>query len=365
MVPIEDIVVNDYNCNIRRYADNAPPPEPQDVRAHLVGGVPKAEVLAEDRRELFEAHGVDVSTFFVERDDHYFDFAPVLTDRSRIKAVLEADAGLQDKEAKLRERFLRWWNGRIESLRSLPGNANLMKERTTLLDSFEYALRPIGLLDPFAIRGVAASWWNDSQYEFRAIAASGFEELVRGWIDDIRTAVEGEDETASIADPSEHKLVRQLLPEYLAELEAAGARRAELDARLKASGGRKSPGEDEADEAPDDREEVSEEDLRQLKKDLAAARKKVKQLEEELLQRLEAANAELSVGERRDLVLELALEALSGQWERYVAAHRQRIAEFVEGLWDRYRVAMREIDSERARVTERMVGFMKELGYVC
>jgi type I restriction enzyme M protein len=37
---------NDYNLNIRRYADNAPPPEPHDVRAHLVGGVPKAEVAA-------------------------------------------------------------------------------------------------------------------------------------------------------------------------------------------------------------------------------------------------------------------------------------------------------------------------------
>ena len=28
---------NDYNLNIRRYADNAPPPEPHDVRAHLLG----------------------------------------------------------------------------------------------------------------------------------------------------------------------------------------------------------------------------------------------------------------------------------------------------------------------------------------
>ena len=54
-------------------------------------------------------------------------------------------AGLQAQEAKLRDRFAGWWNGRIESLRSLPGNTNLMKERATLLDSFEYALRPIGL----------------------------------------------------------------------------------------------------------------------------------------------------------------------------------------------------------------------------
>jgi type I restriction enzyme M protein len=33
LVPRDEIVGEDYNCNIRRYVDNAPPPEPQDVRA--------------------------------------------------------------------------------------------------------------------------------------------------------------------------------------------------------------------------------------------------------------------------------------------------------------------------------------------
>jgi type I restriction enzyme M protein len=35
--------------NIRRYVDTTPPPEPQDVRAHLHGGVPKVEVVSSDR----------------------------------------------------------------------------------------------------------------------------------------------------------------------------------------------------------------------------------------------------------------------------------------------------------------------------
>jgi type I restriction enzyme M protein len=45
-VPVAEIAAEDYNCNIRRYVDNAPPPEPQDVRAHLHGGVPIAEIDA-------------------------------------------------------------------------------------------------------------------------------------------------------------------------------------------------------------------------------------------------------------------------------------------------------------------------------
>ena len=40
LVPVTEIEAEDYNCNIRRYVDNAPPPEPHDVRAHLHGGVP-------------------------------------------------------------------------------------------------------------------------------------------------------------------------------------------------------------------------------------------------------------------------------------------------------------------------------------
>ncbi|MCU0533941.1 MAG: type I restriction-modification system subunit M [Hydrococcus sp. Prado102] len=65
VVSKEMLAENDYNCNIRRYADNAPPPEPQDVRAHLLGGIPKAEVEA--KRELLAAHGFDPMRILAER----------------------------------------------------------------------------------------------------------------------------------------------------------------------------------------------------------------------------------------------------------------------------------------------------------
>ena len=43
-VPVAKIAAEDFNCNIRRYVDNAPPPEPHDVRAHRHGGVPVVEI---------------------------------------------------------------------------------------------------------------------------------------------------------------------------------------------------------------------------------------------------------------------------------------------------------------------------------
>ena len=60
VVDLDEIKANDYNLNIRRYADNAPPPEPHDVRAHLLGGIPKAEVQA--KKDLLASHGDRKST---------------------------------------------------------------------------------------------------------------------------------------------------------------------------------------------------------------------------------------------------------------------------------------------------------------
>ena len=42
LVPKSEIVdTHDYNLNIRRYVDNTPDPEPEDVQAHLIGGIPE------------------------------------------------------------------------------------------------------------------------------------------------------------------------------------------------------------------------------------------------------------------------------------------------------------------------------------
>ena len=74
VVTAAELAENDYNFNIRRYADNAPPPEPHDVRAHLHGGIPKAEV--ESARIDFVAYGVDLDSLFSPRGNAYVDLLP-------------------------------------------------------------------------------------------------------------------------------------------------------------------------------------------------------------------------------------------------------------------------------------------------
>lgn len=241
------IEANDWNLNIRRYADNAPPPEPHDVRAHLVGGVPQQEV--EDKRPLFDAHGVSASVIFVARDRDYYDFDPGIAERGDIKKRIEDDAGLKDKEDRMVAVFNRWWDEHIAILQNLPQTANVMTARAQLLSAFGEALTPCGLLDCFKVSGVFASWWSEVQYDLKSLVAQGFGGLIDGWIDTIEDAME--DRKENNFEPEEDPLVVRLVPEYLEELVKARQEINRLEQEKEAF---------EAQESDEDEEEGEEEE---------------------------------------------------------------------------------------------------------
>ena len=106
-------------------------------------------------------------------------------------------------------------------------------------------------------------------------------------------------------------------------MEEANAQKAELDAKVKAATtkDKEEEGEEVTDDEADFRGGVA-----AIKKELTAARKKVKQLEEESVEATGRSERKLSGEDRRDLVLELSCEALAGQLERYVAAHNSELS---------------------------------------
>ncbi len=359
VVTLADLKQEDFNLNIRRYADNLPPPELHDVRAHLVGGVPKAEVEAQ--RELFEAHGFDPAAVFVERDERYFDFAPGLTERSQIKEVVETHDGVRGREEELNEAFRRWWKGARERLASLPETKDLMVARRELIGSFEEALKPVGLLDRFKVAGVFASWWNEAQFDLKTLAAQGFDGLLDGWVATVKAAVGEDGRDGPNADPTEDRLVQKLLYEYLAQLAQAEATRAELEARLAAA--QVPPSENEEEEAEEPEEALSEAELKELRAEIRRARKEVKQLERELVARLEDRRAALSAEEGRELVLDIFEEGLAATLGRYVAEGRKLVVAAVENWWDKYKVTLRDIEAKREETVAGMDRYDKEIGY--
>lgn len=433
VVDLDEIIANDYNLNIRRYADNAPPPEPHDVRAHLLGGIPKAEVQA--KKDLLASHGLKPEVLFVDRDEKYYDFAPAIADRAAIKKAIEENVGVQRKEKKLRDAFAEWWITHKGKLERLPGNNNVMKVRADYLVTFEEALAPVGLLDRFKIAGVIASWWNHAYDELKTIVAQGFTGLIDGWVQTIRDFIEGEDDTQDDDfKPLEHKIVAKLIPEYIQELAEAEAEierlkaekesfergehledsdeeydgkernyGKELEDRIKQLKGRlvekigrvripaldgdndemsatqflenlsktkaaaKAVQENISELEPIVEEMMDAQQLvspyKQIKKDLAAARKKYKALKSALVKRLEEARAELSAKDDKEIVLDLIREGMARHLERYVVAHRQQVVAVAENWWDKYAVPMDVIEKDRERAARALSKMVGGLGY--
>ena len=92
-VPRSEIEAEDWNCNIRRYVDNAPPPEPHDVRAHLSGGVPLSEV--ESLGRFFGNYPALRDRCFRPRPgtSAYLDFAPEVTSKRAL-----SDSSVRDTD---------------------------------------------------------------------------------------------------------------------------------------------------------------------------------------------------------------------------------------------------------------------------
>ena len=185
VVTHDEVRDNDYSLNIRRYADNAPSAEPQDVHAHLHGDIPAFEVDA--NQSLFAAHGLDPGRILTDGDNGYLRFRNDVNSREELSRHLADDHGIVEKEGALQRAIDAWWRGHAEAIAALGATRRLMQLRSELLSSFQNAARPVGLLDRFEVAGVIASWWGESQSDLRTIAARGCLGLVNAWETSILT----------------------------------------------------------------------------------------------------------------------------------------------------------------------------------
>ena len=110
VVTLDEIKKNDFNLNIRRYADTSPPPEIFDVKAILHGGIPKYEVEDEYIQETL--NGFDVSVVFDDRGDGYYEFKADIENKEMICDLV----GENDTVVSV---FERWWDKYKVSLREL------------------------------------------------------------------------------------------------------------------------------------------------------------------------------------------------------------------------------------------------------
>ena len=273
-VPKAEIVAEDYNCNIRRYVDNAPPPEPHDVRAHLHGGVPISEV--DTLSHYWDNYAQLRDDLFVPRDDNYLDFSPVIDNKRAIADFIAQHQGVTQRQEAFMQTLETWWQENMPIVEALAPDAenqderarNVYVMRSALLASIEQALSDQQLLTPFQVRGAFANYVDILKADFKSIAASGWgPELI----------------------PDEDILQSQF-PEILAEQEQAQTRLAELQALFAAADDEDFEDEDDTGVLPGDEVKAKKQELKEKTAEWKAHLKTLKSLATDLFTEMKAAN---------------------------------------------------------------------------
>ena len=378
-VPVSEIAAEDFNCNIRRYVDNAPPPEPHDVRAHLHGGVPVAEI------ETLERYWVNYPGLrercFVPRpgDSRYSDFAPAVTDRRALAELVKSDPGVEAAQRGFLRTLEAWWMENAPLVEELaPKNGqkgNVYELRRQLLASIAKTFAGQGLLTDHQIRGAFARYVDDLKADLKSIAASGwgaelipdadilesqFPELLadmeqkrlrlaelaalftaadeEDYEDNDDTGVLPADEVKSLkAELKEAKAQGKLAKREGGDARAFLARVGEIEARLA-------------------RHKSLEDEAKQLKADLRATEKKQEEL-------VAAAREKIDSNEARRVILDRLHRLLVQTYEGYLRADQRACLAALENLHAKYAVTAREIESRRDAAAARLKGFLVELGY--
>ncbi|MCB2203860.1 type I restriction-modification system subunit M [bacterium] len=381
-VPIEEIAAEDYNCNIRRYVDNAPPPEPHDVRAHLKGGVPVSEI--DNMAHFWENYTGLRDRCFKPRkgEKSYMDFTTEMKDRSAIADVVEGDGGVAAAHDAFMKTLDRWWKKHQPEIEDLaPKNGekgNVYAVRRKLLTSIEKTFKETTLLTPYQIRGAFARYVDELKFDLKSIAASGWgPELI----------------------PDDDILQNQF-PKVLEEMEAKRVRIAELDALFAAADDDDYEDEDDTGVLPKEQVKELKARLKELKGEMKLAKKdpgygdaaafarkadaiteqlerhKELQDEEKQLKRdlramvntqddlVAAAREKITPEEARVLIIERLHRTLQDTYAAYLRTDQRACISALENLHAKYAVTAEDIEAKREEATAKLQGFLEELGYV-
>ena len=168
----EIIEQHDYNLNIRRYVDNTPDPEPEDVQAHLLGGIPKEEVTALE--PILGRFGLTSDLFFQADRPGYLAFQEKITLKARIKTEVEEASALQATLARHGAALESWWEVAREDFAQLSEGKKMPEVRSQLLGTIKTQLTDLGVLDEFKAAGVFVNWWQQIRFDLKTIVSTGW-----------------------------------------------------------------------------------------------------------------------------------------------------------------------------------------------
>lgn len=395
MVSRETLAAEDYNCNIRRYVDNSEPPTPQDVKAHLQGGIPEAEILA--LKTEFDCYKGLQNKLFTAATDGYAHFADAVKEKADIKTIIGESKGKQQVADDYHKAIETFWTASDADLDSLHGGS-LFDFNNNLTDRFVATLTNLNVLDKYQVRGSFAHFSDTLKSDFRSVQSSGWtaelipdDELIANEfpkvLADLKRLENRRDELdvkfAEIAemDPEEWDaeqydvMPKGVISDIKGEIKELKAQKRELSKQQKALEKRRKLGESVADEAARCAADIAALDKQiadkeagiahhvALENELKDCRKIIREIELSKEALADKAREQISDDDARRLITQRWLATLHDNIVVYLEAHARRLQQSVELLHDKYSVTLHDMLEERDEATKLLDEFLKELGY--
>ncbi|MCZ4506731.1 N-6 DNA methylase [Streptomyces sp. ActVer] len=345
VVSVDELLAADANLNVGRWVDASPSAEPQNVRAHLYGGVPASEISAVADR--FHRYGIeDLGTLLAQRldDPDYYDFLPEGAEAT-VARIPELTAA---REQGLREAYGCWWQQFARTLVELPVQRDLMTLRGSLTDGITATVAGVGVLDEDTPSGIVADWWMAHRYDLKVLAAGGCERVLQDWVASIEAVVEPSAAEGSVGGRAtsataterrlamDHPVVRRLIPAFLTDVAAAD--RASTAAKVASH----KTAQDAAEEATG-----AGADTGRRKRERLATARRLRELDRRFLPDLRAA-AERAVaqGTVDEVVLDVLGQGLADRLDAAVAAGRAELIATFRTWAEKYAVSLADTKHE-------------------
>jgi type I restriction enzyme M protein len=407
LVKKAELEAEEFNCNIRRYVDNAPEPTPNDVHAHLKGGLPDSEITALDL--AFACYAGLKEQLFEPLKEGYQQFSPVISAKEDIKTVIYHSEGYAQAQKRYADAMHDFWQSILPLVENLPVDKDVYHFIQSLSEAFALKTATIEnpLLDEFQSRGAFAQYVDELETDFKSVAASEWnaelipeEDILESQFPDLleklRKAQARKDELeglfAEVAELEEgvwnetdyEVIPKAQIAEIKGNIKQLNGQRKELDKEVKTLEKRilayRKDGNSfaitklqqeikqletqitplteaiETAEAGIQRHVDLENEVKTCSADIRA----FEQIKES---QVEQAREQITPEEAKPLIMNRWLTNLHRTISSYLEVHTRQLQQAVEELHDKYTVTLIDILTDRETYTKELNKFLEELGY--
>ncbi len=412
---LNNLETEEYNLNIRRFVDNAPPAEPQDVHAHLQGGIPESEV--QSLAQLFASYPGLNDKLFTSLKKGYLKFTDAIVQKEDIQKIFGESESIKATQDQYTAQLKEWWNEEVQDFEALPVNKNVFELYRKFAESFTAAIAEIktgqkAVLDNYQSRGALASYWNQLNTDLKSVAASGWnaelipdDEILESQYPEVLKELrdnearkdelqamftevnELEDDVWSEEDytvwrSKELKEHKEAVKALKGERKEADKEYKNLQKRIKANEKalKKQPqladeiallktdaikfaAETERLDAMIEADEQRFAKHSELEEELKQCKKKVKEIKDRKQALVDSARLKITPEEAKELILKRWKATLHSTVNSYLQDHSRQLLSAVENLYDKYTTTLNSILSDREKETQLLNNFLIELGY--